>query len=77
MIKNPSTFNDVESVKLRAYNRAVMAMNLAEENGDADTRAYFQTFSDAERGQIFAMLLAIKQDPEETKRQVILDANTI
>lgn len=75
MIKHPSTFNDVENTLLQTYNRAQMALNIASENGVDDLRVYFNQFSDTERAGIFTMLLAIKRDPEDTRRQVLANAN--
>lgn len=74
MIKNPSTFNDVENKMLRHYNRAQMALNIANENGLNDLRVYFNQFDDVERASIFTMLLAIKKDPDDTRQQVYSNA---
>lgn len=75
MIKHPSTFNDIENTLLQTYNRAQMALNLANENGEDDLRVYFNQFNETERAGIFTMLLAIKRDPEDTRRQVLANAN--
>jgi hypothetical protein len=75
MIKNPTTFNDIENVMLKTYNRAQMALNLANDNGLEDVQKYFAQFSDVERAGILTMLLAIKQNPEDTLRQVRENAN--
>lgn len=75
MIKHPSAFNDIENNLLRAYNRAQMAMNLAQENGEDDLRVYFHQFNDAERAALFTMLLAIRTNPEDTRRQVLANAD--
>lgn len=66
-----SNFNDIENPRLRNYNRATYAMNLAQDKGVDDVRAYFGQFNDQERAAILIMLTAIRQDPEETKRLVI------
>lgn len=66
-----SNFNDIENPRLRNYNRATFAMNLAQDKGVDDVRAYFGQFNDQERAAILIMLTAIRQDPEETKRLVI------
>lgn len=65
------TFNEIEDVKLRNYNRAMMSLNLLDSNGEADVRSYFQRFNDHERLSLAAMLIAIKQDPEKVKQEVI------
>lgn len=74
MIKNPSTFNEIENPMLRHYNRAQMALNVASENGLDDLRVYFNQFDDVERAGIFTMLLAIKTSPDDTRRQVYENA---
>jgi len=71
-----SKFNDIEDIKLRNYNRAMLAMNLAQDKVENDVRSYFSQFNEQERVEIMVMLLAIRTDPEETRRQVIVNANT-
>lgn len=75
MIKNPTNFNDIENVMLKTYNRAQMALNIFSDNGSEDVEKYFAQFSDVERAGILTMLLAIRQNPEDTLRQVRENAN--
>ena len=70
-----SNFNDVENNTLRTYNRAQFAMNLAEDTSPDNVRDYFQQFNEQDRTAILIMLAAIRQNPEETKRQVLVNAN--
>lgn len=74
MIKNPTNFNDIENTLLRSYNRAQMALSLAHENGEEDLRAYFLQFNEEEQAKLFTMLMAIKHNPDDARRQVYANA---
>lgn len=69
-MKKPDNFNDVQHPVLRAYNRAVTALTLHQEEGEVPTRQYFDQFEEDERKAIAVMLMSIKADPEETKKRV-------
>jgi len=76
MIFKPNTFNDIQDNNLRAYNRAIMTCNLLEENGEQHARKYLNQFGEKDRAAIGALLMAIKTDPEETKRRVLQNVKT-
>ena len=69
-MKKPELFNDIENPVLRAYNRAITAVSLHQEEGADATRRYFDNFSEQERLSIASMLMSIQVDPEETKKRV-------
>lgn len=66
-------FNDIADYKLQTYNRAMMSLNILESNGEADVREYFSQFSEKDYMALAAMLIAIKRNPEEVRRGVILN----
>ncbi len=74
-MKKPELFNDIENPVLRAYNRAITAVSLHQEEGDAATRQYFDNFSEGDRLSIASMLMAIQVSPDETKKRVGAEAN--
>lgn len=54
-------FNNVNNVKLRNFNRAVMAFNLMEDAGPEATREYLSQFTDDEKSLIFVIIEATKK----------------
>ncbi len=74
-MKKPELFNDVENPILRAYNRAVTAVSIHQEEGAQATRSYFENFSENERLSVAAMLMSIQKDPNETKKRVGAEAD--
>lgn len=69
-MKKPELFNDIENPILRAYNRAVTAISIHQEEGERATRSYFENFSEQERLSVAAMLMSIQKDADETKKRV-------
>lgn len=69
-----NNFNNVKDVKLKNYNRAVMAFNLMDDAGEAVTRKYLEQFSDKDRHLIFIIIAAIKNlGVEKVYKQVTKD----
>lgn len=67
------TFNEVENPLLRAYNRAVMSINLNVDEGKECAARYLSMFSDKENAAIYALLAGIdKYGPDTIKKNVML-----
>lgn len=67
------TFNEVENTLLRAYNRAVMALNLNVDEGKECASRYLSMFSDKENAAIYALLAGMdKYGAETIKKNVML-----
>lgn len=67
------TFNEIENPLLRAYNRAVMSLNLNGDEGKECAARYLAMFSDKENAAIYALLSGIdKYGPEAIKKNVML-----
>ena len=54
------TFNEVQEPLLRAYNRAVMALNLNVDEGKECASRYLSMFSDKENAAIYALKKMIR-----------------
>lgn len=74
-MKKPELFNDIENPIVRAYNRAVTAVSIHQEEGAQATKHYFENFSEQERLSVAAMLMSIQKDADETKKRVGAAAN--
>lgn len=68
-------FNEVESKSLRAYNRAVMTVNLKTDVSEQAAREYLQNFNDEDRKGIAAVLMGIKMHGSEAVKRAIIHVN--
>lgn len=68
-------FNDVDNKALRAYNRAVVTVNLKADVGDAKAREYLENFDEEDRTSIAAVLMAMKVHGSEAVKQAIIRVN--
>lgn len=70
------TFNEIENPLLRAYNRAVMSLNLNGDEGKECAARYLSMFTDKENAAIYALLAGInKHGPELIKKNVMARVN--
>ena len=76
MVKHEN-FNEVESIELRTYNRATMALNLLTQYGEDEVKQYFQQFDEAAKKGIMALLIAIKFHGKDAVRQKVLKDATL
>lgn len=66
------TFNEIENPLLRAYNRAVMSININVDEGKECAARYLSMFTDKENAAIYALLTGInKYGPEAIKKNVM------
>lgn len=68
-------FNEVGSKSLRAYNRAVMTVNLKTDVNDDAARKYLSNFDEESRKQIAAVLMGIKIHGAEAVKRAIIHVN--
>lgn len=65
------TFNDIEHLPLRIYNRTVMFYNILEDVGESPAKEYGESFSKEERVEMIAMSsLVRKHGPKAVKAWV-------
>lgn len=70
--KNYPTFDDIENVSLRTWNRCAMASNLLDDKGEAESQAYLNQFDVKSKKQMLVMFTYIKQKGyEKTKAEVM------
>jgi hypothetical protein len=66
------TFNEVANPLLRAYNRAVMSLNLNVDGGSECAARYLSMFTDKDNAAIYALLTGInKYGPELIRKNVM------
>ena len=69
--KNYSTFEDIDDVSLRTWNRCAMASNLLNDKGEGESRAYMEQFSSLEKKQMLLLFKYIEvRGYENVKREV-------
>lgn len=68
-------FNDVDNKALRAYNRAVVCVNLKTDVGNEKAREYLENFDEEDRTSIAAVLMAMKVHGSEAVKQAIIRVN--
>lgn len=68
-------FNEVENKALRAYNRAVMCVNLKADVGENEARKYLENFNEEDKKGIAAILMGIKGYGAEAVKQVIINVS--
>jgi len=74
--KGYSLFNDVESVRLRTWNRCAMYLNSRRDGGEKLAEAYLSKIDDIGRQQISRMMAEIRERGYETvKRELIRNLN--
>ena len=72
------TFNEVQDVELRTWNRCAVFFNLIKDSGFVAARGYAGGFDDISLEQMKRMLSAIKNEGyEEIKRRVISKGHII
>ncbi len=70
--KNYPTFDDIENVSLRTWNRCAMASNLLDDKGEAESHMYMEQFTSKAKKQMLVMFTYIKQKGyEQTKAEVM------
>lgn len=66
------TFDDIENVTLRTWNRCSMAFNILEDKGEEASQAYLEQFDNKERKQMMVMFNYIRaKGYEATKAEVM------
>ena len=69
--KNYSTFEDIDDVSLRTWNRCAMASNLLNDKGEGESGAYMEQFSGLEKKQMLLLFKYIEvRGYENVKREV-------
>ena len=68
-------FNEVENKALRAYNRAVMTVNLKTDINDDAARKYLNNFDEEDRKHIAVVLMGIKTHGAEAVKRAIIHVN--
>ncbi|MGL4584068.1 MAG: hypothetical protein ACRCVU_13945 [Flavobacterium sp.] len=66
------TFNDVQDIALRTYNRAVTATNIVEGFNEGKARDYLNQFTEAEQKGIMAILVGINKFGADKVKQAIM-----
>lgn len=70
--KNYPTFNDIDNVSLRTWNRCSMASNLLDDKGEAESQAYMEQFDSKTKKQMLVLFMYIKQKGYDyTKAEVM------
>ncbi len=70
--KNYPTFDDIDNVSLRTWNRCAFASNLLDDKGEAESQAYLEQFDTKSKKQMLVMFTYIKQKGyEQTKAEVM------
>lgn len=70
--KNYPTFNDIDNVSLRTWNRCAMASNLLDDKGEAESHMYMEQFDGKAKKQMLVMFMYIKQKGYDyTKAEVM------
>jgi hypothetical protein len=69
-MKKPDNFADIKHPQIKAYNRAVTALTINQEEGADSTRAYFEQFDEEERRAVGVMLMAISVDREAITKRI-------
>lgn len=73
-----NTFEEIENVLLRTYNRAVMCSNILEQYDEDECERYLTNFTDNQKAAIQAILLAIRiYGVDAVKQKVLQDATTV
>ena len=65
------TFNDIEHMPLRVFNRVVSSFNIRDDFGDAVLEDYLSKFSVPERQQMMIMTMAIQSRGAEVIRKEV------
>lgn len=60
MFSGYSTYNDIESGKVKAWNRLAAFYNITKDVGQAQARSYMDHFNDIDRSQINKTIKDIK-----------------
>lgn len=70
--KKYPTFNDIENVTLRTWNRCAMASNLLDDKGDEESQGYLAQFDEKSKKQMLFMFQYIKaKGYEKTQAEVM------
>lgn len=69
-MRNPETYVDIKDQVVQAYNRAMTAKAVYEEDGYDAATEYLVQFSMQDRASIAAMLASHARDPEDTLKRV-------
>lgn len=64
-----NTFNDIDHLPLRVYNRAVLAYNLMDDSGGYSLQEYLNLFTQAELTQIYMMIQYIRTKGVEAAKK--------
>lgn len=75
--KGQPLFNEVEDVKMRAWNRCAVFFNMFADQGKVPAQMYAAQFTDEEKGQLIAMFNLIKVQGYETTRKAIMQPATL
>jgi len=76
--KNYSTFEDIDDVSLRTWNRCAMASNLLNDKGEEESRAYMEQFSSLEKKQMLLLFKYIEaKGYEATRAEVARNSGTM
>lgn len=69
--KGQSLFNEVEDLKLRAWNRCAVFFNIFADQGKVPAQMYAAQFTDEEKAQLIAMFNLVKMQGYETTRKAV------
>lgn len=76
--KNYPTFDDIENVSLRTWNRCSMSSNLLDDKGEAESQAYMEQFDTKTKKQMMVMFMYIKHKGyDKTKAEVMRTSGTL
>ena len=64
-------FDAIKHIPLRVYNRVVMMNNLHEDAGANAAKAYAESFSEAERQQMYIMMAYIQSHGVEATKKFV------
>lgn len=67
-----NTYNDIENVSLRTYNRAVQVINIADSFNEGKAEDYLKQFSDGEKKGVYAILIGIKKYGADAVKKAIM-----
>lgn len=70
--KNYPTFDDIDNVSLRTWNRCSMASNLLDDKGEVESHMYMEQFDNKTKKQMLVLFMYIKQKGYETTKAEVM-----